>query len=452
MARQWLGAAALAGLLLAAGCATVETGPAFQAVQKSLPDRPSPQLIWQQSRADEARARQLVDRALAGGLGPSEAVAVALLNNRTLQAAFEEIGVSKSQQVQAGLYSNPLLSVLLRFPVAGEESATNIELAASFKASELWLVPLRRGMAEASLQRATLEVAQQVLLTRHAALAAWLQAHYAQQLQERLQGMVATYQEMVAASQRRREFGYMTELDVYLARDALERARLRLAEARMKRALAQAHLARVLGLGQRAVRIKLAGRPPAPPQVPPALEQAVGLALAGRLDLRLARARIAEAQRGLSLQRASRVKDLRLGLNWERDASGSEMLGPLLETELPVFDQNQAAIAQAQYLLRRAQKRLAAKEGEIREQVTADLERLRFAQHRQRVLGQQIIPLRSQALTFGQKWSHLMQLDRVILLQTRRELEEARLEQVQAELALGQALIDLELHLGGRLP
>jgi len=447
-----LGAAALAGLLLAAGCATVETGPDFKAVQGSLPARPGPELIWRQSQADEARARQLVERALAGGLGPSEAAAVALLNNRALQAAFEEIGVSKAQQVQAGLFSNPTLAALIRFPVAGQESATNLELAASFKASELWLVPLRRGMAEAGLQRATLEVAQQVLLTRHAALAAWLRAYYAGQIQERLQGTVATYQELAAASQRRREFGYMTELDVYLARDALARARLRLAEARMEQALARAHLARVLGLGERAAEIKLAGRPPAPPQGLPALERAVTLARAGRLDLRLARARIAEAQRGLSLQRASVVKDLRLGLNWERETSGSEVLGPLIETELPVFDQNQAGIAQAQYLLRRAQKRLLAKEGEIREQVAVDLERLRFAQHRQRVLEEQVIPLRSQALAFGQKWAQLMQMDRVILLVTRRQLEEARLEQVQAGLAAGQALNDLELHLGGRLP
>ncbi len=44
-----------------------------------------------------------------------------LLNNRSLQASFEEIGAAEADLVQAGLFTNPSLDAFLAFPLSRSE-------------------------------------------------------------------------------------------------------------------------------------------------------------------------------------------------------------------------------------------------------------------------------------------------------------------------------------------
>lgn len=49
---------------------------------------------------------------LAGPLSAEQAVKIALLNNRTLQAAYNDLGIWEAAYVQASLPSNPSLSLM----------------------------------------------------------------------------------------------------------------------------------------------------------------------------------------------------------------------------------------------------------------------------------------------------------------------------------------------------
>lgn len=447
--RRWL--AAVAGLGLVAGCATVDPRPDWDRVGKQAPLPEAPQLVWAQSQADEERIAQSVRELLAGGLTQDKAVRVALINNRALQAAFEEIGVSRADLVQAGLFTNPTLEALVRWPTQGEGSGANVELSGSVKVSDLWQLPLRRKVAEAALERAILEVGDTVLATRREAKAAYARAYFLERMQKQAAELVATTEALEQASLRRREFGYLDDLAIYLVRDEVWRARLEAGEIDMELGQARAGLVRVLGLTG-GDPVALSAAPPEPAAALPDVERGVTLAKAGRLDVQVARLKLVEAQRRARLERARVVKEVSLGADWEREVSGAQLLGPKLGVELPIFDQNQAGIARAEYQARMWAKHTQALEGRVREQVSADLERVRFLRLKQDYLDNRMRPLRQEALAYAQKWAGLMQLSQVTLLETQRALLRTPLMSLRARLELHQALAELEYHLGGRLP
>ena len=70
-----------------------EKDDAFQSVQQSVQERTGKALRWEQDQAAREQALQIVRQLLRKPLTVDTAVQIALLNNRTLQATFEEIGL-----------------------------------------------------------------------------------------------------------------------------------------------------------------------------------------------------------------------------------------------------------------------------------------------------------------------------------------------------------------------
>jgi outer membrane protein TolC len=442
----------LVTLAFVSGCAAVETGKEWQGLEQRLKQADTPRLLWIKDQKEAAQVEQLISAALQGGVTQKEAVAIALLNNRSLQAAFEELGVSKADLVQAGLFHNPTLEAMFRFPVRGDETGTNIELGAAFTLSDLWQKPLKAKAAQAALQRATLNLAAQVLRVRRQALLAFNQAYFSGQIKHQILELKHTSQKTVSAAARLRQFGYLTELGELMTQDASVFADLGLAQASLDQKLALARLARVLGLGGHELNLTLSGTPDPPPTQLPPTGQAVSLALKHHPDLQAARANIQQAARQLSLEKARILREVRLGANWERETGGDEVLGPLLEMELPLFDQNQAQIAKAEHRLRQARKSLLALEGTVREQAIEEVEKIKFLSQKIELLHKRLIPLRKRSLDYARKWAGRMQLNQMELLHAQKNYHQANLELVRTELARQQAWARLEHDLGGRLP
>ncbi len=456
MARRRLGRLALVffavSLLAAVGCGGVNTAGDADRLSRQSGAREVKRLLWVQSQQDRARARRKVAARLAGGLTRSEAVAVALINNQRLQAAFEEVGISRAELSQAGLYENPTLTALFRWPVSGEqESGTNIEAGLSFNLADLWRVPLKGSLAEVRLQRVTLQVADQVRMTRLKVLGAYDRLFYLQKMLHLQKEMLASLRAQAAEAQRRQRFGYETALEVYVIRAAVAEAQVMLAQRRMELDMARARLTRLLGLAPGELPA-LKGPLPKAERPLPAAPKAVALALARRLDLKVARLRIREARRGLALQRGSLVRRIHLGASYEREVEGTAVLGPEVEIELPVFDQNRAQLAKAQFMIRQAQKKVAALEGRIRESVGNHLAQVAFLRQKAEALRARIVPLRRRSVAFARKYAGRMQLSRLVIHQSQQELHKARLELLAVELKQRQTLSRLEYQLGGRLP
>jgi len=429
------------------GCTTVQTQPEWDRLRGEVKNWTGETILWEQEEADRTRIQEAVLTRLKDGLTRQEAVQIALLNNREIQAAFEQIGIAKSDWVQAGLLHNPSLSAFFRFPSGG--SGTNTEADVLFPFSDLWQIPWRQKAAEAHLEQVLLEVEKTLLDTVRKTRQAWDSVAFLGLILKDTEALFKKAREIVDEAEKRKAFGFLTDLDVYHHLISEKEAETNLLRVRRNWVQARVHLNRILGLDDLSSGHGVVMDPGEP--LPPVPEQteAVAHALNHRLDMKMADFKVWEAEKKLRLQKRRVFKELGMGASFEREVDGDKTFGPGLDLEIPLFDQNQAQIARASYRLRQARKNRQALEGEIREQVLHDLEEIRMLKEQCRLHEKHIIPLRKKALAYTARWVNAMQMNRLHLLESERELIESKMEHLKARRQLNHAVWNLEYHLGG---
>lgn len=90
-----IAAAALATVALG-GCAGFSADGGFGVVEQAAGERLGKDVRWVRSDAERAALDARVEALLAEALTADAAVQVALLNNRGLQAAFDELGIAEA--------------------------------------------------------------------------------------------------------------------------------------------------------------------------------------------------------------------------------------------------------------------------------------------------------------------------------------------------------------------
>ncbi|MCK4789918.1 MAG: TolC family protein [Desulfobacteraceae bacterium] len=437
-------------ILLLVGCA-VKTAPEWKRFQEMAKERTDQELLWEKSKKEHTAILTEVDELLADGLSRQEAVRVALLNNRLLQSSFEQLGISKSDLVQAGLFSNPSLSAVFRFLISSG-SGTNIDADLFLPISDLWQIPFRKKAAAAQMEATIIRVGQTVIETvaeaKHAYDAVYYLGEARRETEEILDRFMAIRDQVVV----RRDFGYMSDLDVYLAQTMVAEAEMQLARFEGELAIARSHLNRVLSFEPRQIGYEIQGGAADEHLALPDLGKAVRYATDHRLDIQMARFKVRQAERTLELEKARILKHVSVGASYEREADGADVFGPGFDIELPIFDQNQAQIAKARYRIRQARKNLQALEGKVREEVTSDLETIHFHRAQVQTFREKIIPFREKAIGYAERWVNAMQLNRLYLLEAQKGLLQSRREYLEALMERQRALVDLELHMGGKLP
>src|ERR1700678_2072946 len=108
--------------LIAVSCASKVPADSFAEVQKLTGDRTAHIFHWNQHSAADSAVSDELRQVLQKPLGVEDAIQFALLNNRALQATFEDVGIAQADLVQAGLLSNPRFFASLRFPNQGPAS------------------------------------------------------------------------------------------------------------------------------------------------------------------------------------------------------------------------------------------------------------------------------------------------------------------------------------------
>src|SRR5262245_5013759 len=101
------------------GCTTTNPKSAFDHVGKQINERTSYNVLWMRDDAQRGEIEKAVEALLQTNLSAQSAVAIALLNNRSLQAQFEEIGVSQAESAQASRLRNPQFEGFWRVPTGG---------------------------------------------------------------------------------------------------------------------------------------------------------------------------------------------------------------------------------------------------------------------------------------------------------------------------------------------
>src|SRR3546814_7710009 len=115
-----LGLVLLAAALLAC-CADSIAGKGFDEAAQTAGTALGRQPVWIRSDEDRAKAQARVAALLQKPLDPDDAVEIALLNNRGLQARYAELGLSAADLAQASRLPNPGFSLRSEARRVGKE-------------------------------------------------------------------------------------------------------------------------------------------------------------------------------------------------------------------------------------------------------------------------------------------------------------------------------------------
>lgn len=180
-------------------------------------------------------------------------------------------------------------------------------------------------------------------------------------------------QKLLISLNQQLQAGAVSASDVTLQRIALAKGQLDLADARRQFAEAQVSVADAVGIPVKAIEgltleFDLAAPHPVAAELMSA--EARGLALTNRADIRGALADYAASQSALQLEIAKQYPDIHLGPGYQFN-NGDHQFTLALTVELPIFNQNQGPIAEAE--ARRATA--AARFNELQARVITEIDR-----------------------------------------------------------------------------
>jgi cobalt-zinc-cadmium efflux system outer membrane protein len=449
MMRSTLLALASLVCVLAHACKTPSREEIFDDVRADLAERGIERVHWDNGTQADEEAADAVHELLQHELNADAAVQIALLNNRELQATFEELGVARADLVAAGLLANPVFHGEIRFP---GHPKNPLELDVSQDFLSVFLLPLRKRVAKAELDAVKLHVAQAVLDLARDTRAAFYELQAAQQSHEMHSNIVAALEASADTAQRLRDAGNITELELANQRAELARGQLELAAAEEEVNESRERLSMLLGVFGDDTEFSVASRLPGLPNDEPGYEEVESVAVSRRLDLAAARAEVEAAANVLGIERyAALAPGVDITWHTEREPEGLTTSGPGIEIPIPIFGQGQAARERALSQLRQREHHFAALAVEIR----SDVRRLRFrmlsARNRVEYYRATVLPLRGQIVDETQLSYNGMLVGIFQLLEAKRAEIDAGRAWIEAQRDYWIARTELERAVGAPL-
>lgn len=391
--RPWSAAACV---VLLSGCASFSPDGGMSVVTATVSQDLGKNAAAQRTSDETAVARSTTARLLSKPLSADAAVQIALLNNRGLQAAYNELAIAEAQAVEGSLPPNPAISLSR---MAG---SVEVEVERKIVANVLALatLPVRSEIAAARFRQAQIVALSETLRVA----ADTRRAYYRTVSARELAGFLAQAQigaETAAKfATRLGETGGMNKLDQ--AREQVFYADLtaQLATTRQRAASEREALIRAMGLwgDDLAFRMTAALAPlPSRPQSLPGIEVE---AVRRHVDLQIGRIELDTLAKAYGLTQATRfinVLDAGLAGKTIRDKATGEKLrerGFDVELQVPIFDFGEVRVREAEATYMHAVNRLMERAVNVRSEARDAYRTYRsaydIATHYQR----EVLPLR----------------------------------------------------------
>lgn len=381
-------------VLVLSGCASLSPDGGFATVEKATAERIGTpvQLAWARQPEDLDRIAQRVDELLGKPLSMNDAVQVALLNNRGLQAAYAELGITEAEVVQAGRLPNPGFS----FGRLTKGDEIELERGLHVNLARLIAMPLVQRVEARRLEQVRTTVAMQVLSLAADTRKAWVQAVAAEESVRYSRQVMQAAEAGAELARRMAQVGNFNKLQQAREQGFYADAALNLARAEQQQRAARERLTRLLGVWGTQTAFKLPERLPDLPTQPRDLPDIERTALAQRLDVTAARNGAEATARNLGLTRTTRfVNVLELGLVRNSSNESPTQKGWEIGFELPLFDWGGARVARAEGIymqsLHRAAETAINARSEVREAYGAYRSAWDIAKHQR----DEIVPLKA---------------------------------------------------------
>lgn len=383
---------------LLSGCAGFSPDGGMSVVQDATRREMGKDVRKITSEADARLARERVEVLLAEPLSVDSAVQIALLNNRGLQAAYNELGISEAAMVAASLPPNPILSLSR---IAGTGSV-EIEASIIVNILALFTIPARREISQREFSQAQYRAVEATFRLAGETRRAFIRAVAAQELVNFL--LQARTSADAAADLMRRlgETGGANKLDQARAAAFNAEVGVQLAQARLRARTEREALIRSLGLWGSDIDFRL---PATLPPLPRSIEMPTNVeadAIQRRVDVLMARRELEATAKALGLTQATRyVSLLELGglgsFEREKTPEGAEKtrrLGPEIEIQIPIFDFGETGVRRARETYLRSLNRLVEKAVNVRSEARAAWQSYRASYDIARTYQTSVLPLR----------------------------------------------------------
>lgn len=385
--------------VLLTACASFSPDGGMGDVAQAVGRETGKQVIKITSPEDAQRVRERLDAVLTQPLSADAAVQVALLSNRDLQAAYNDLGVSEAEYVQASLPKNPGIS-LMRY---GGTGVANFEVRLIQNILDLMTLQSRSKIAaeryagaKHSAVATTLGLAADVRRAWVRTVAAEQQVHFLEQSRQAADASARLVAKLGEAGQG-------DQLDQAELAAFYAELSARLGQARLTARRERETLTRLMGLWGGDVEFGL------PDELPPLARELETIAaveteaINRRVDLVVARHDVLAVAKQLKLTQATRyVSMLQLAGLFNSESANPltnantdiNRGGGALDIDIPIFDTGEARERAARETYMRAVNRLAARAVNARSEARIAYETYRGTYDIARFYETRVLPLR----------------------------------------------------------
>jgi outer membrane protein TolC len=387
--------AALLSTLALPGCATFSPDGGMTVVANVAGETLKKDVISIRTTDDAEEARNAVQRLLRRSLTVDTAVQIALLNNRGLQASYNELALAEANMVQESLPPNPTFSI---FRIAGN-SALEAERQVVGNILALSTLPFRSEIARQRFQQAQLRAAEETLRLAAEVRRTYFSAVAANELVGPLTDSKSTAESTALLASKLGQTGALNKLDQAREQVFYAETTAELATIRQDATSSRERLIRLLGLWDGDLGFRLPQKLPDLPRRPLSLPGIEVDAVEHRIDLQIARMELDALAKSLNLTEATRfvtLLDVAGGDRKTRDPNGTTFRerGFDVQFQIPIFDGGEVRVRQAAETYNEAFNRLTEKAVNVRSEAREAFEVYRstydIASHYQR----EVLPLR----------------------------------------------------------
>ncbi len=381
-----------AAVLLLAGCTTFSKDGGFATVSSTASERLGKDTALIATDQDRNAVAKRTNELLAKPLDMDDAVQIALLNNRGLQAAYSELGIAEADWVQAGRLPNPGFS----FSRAHGGSDLSISRTFTLGLMNLLTMPLATRIESRRFERTRLLAADTMLKVAADARRAYIDAVAAKQSAAYAVQVTDAAQASAELALRMQQAGHFSKLDYARERAFYAETMAQGARAQQVAVAAREKLTRSMGLwGSQASRYVLPDRLPDLPRARPELPDLERFAMSHRLDIQAAKLHTQSVASSLGLSKTTRfINALDVGYQNNFTTSDGREQGYEINVEIPVFDWGGAKVARAESIYLQAVNRLGETaidaRSEVREAYSAYTSNYELARHYR----DEVVPIR----------------------------------------------------------
>jgi outer membrane protein TolC len=340
--------AALLSTLALSGCATFSPDGGMTVVANVAGETLNKDVVSIRTTDDAEVARNAVQRLLRRALTVDTAVQIALLNNRGLQASYNELALAEANLVQDSLPPNPTFSISR---ISGD-GALEVERQVVGDILALATLPFRSEIARQRFQKAQLRAAEETLRLAADVRRAYYRAVAANELVGLLTDAKSTAESTAQLAEKLGQTGALNKLDQAREQVFYAETTADLATLRQDATSSRERLIRLLGLWDGDLGFRLPQKLPALPRRPLSLPRIEIDAAEHRIDLQIARIELGALAKSLNLTEASRFVTMLDVAGIDRktrdpDTPPFRERGFDAQFQIPIFDGGEVRVRQA---------------------------------------------------------------------------------------------------------